>query len=125
MSADDVIKKLRGFDVHMSGAEVQELLDFIDARQAELMAVHGDLGEKVDEVMNLQERVSFAEAARDNAQAMAEEARARSRVTRASAGRRISELLGLVKKLGQEVSESTRTWSAARVSQILGKDGES
>lgn len=125
MSADDVINKLRSFDVHMSSSEVQELLDFIDARQAELMAVHGDLGDKVDEVMNLQERVAFAEAARDNAQAMAEEARARSRVTRASAGRRISELLGLVKKLGQEVSEPTRTWSALRVSQILGKDGES
>jgi hypothetical protein len=76
-------------------------------------------------LQELEERVSFAEVARDNAVAMAEEARTRSRVTRGSAGRRISELLGLVKKLGQEVSEPTRAWSAARVSQILGKEGES
>ena len=52
MSAEDVINKLRSFDVHMSGAEIQELLDFIDARHAELMAVHQDLGEKVQELID-------------------------------------------------------------------------
>ncbi len=109
----------------MGAQAVDEALALYVASRAELMAVHGELGEKVDEVRILEERVAFAELARDNAQAMAEEARARSRVTRASAGRRISELLGLVKKLGQEVSEPTRSWSDVRVSQILGKDGES
>ena len=78
-----------------------------------------------DAIKNLEERVCFAEASRDNALAMAEEARARSKMTRASAGRRIAELLDLIRKLGQEVSEETRTWSNVRVSQILGKDGES
>ena len=37
MSAEDVIKKLRGFDLNLSGAEVQELLDFIDAQHAKIV----------------------------------------------------------------------------------------
>lgn len=37
MSAEDVIKKLRGFDLNLSGAEVQELLDFIDAQHAKII----------------------------------------------------------------------------------------
>ncbi len=78
-------------------------------------------GDKVllQKITALEERVAHAEMGRDNALAMAEEARARSRLLRGSAGRRISSLLDLVNKLCQEAPGS-RDWAQARVRDILG-----
>lgn len=69
--------------------------------------------------LELQERVAHAELARDNALAMRDEARARSKQARESAGRRISELLDLITRLCQETPESTRDWAHVRVAEIL------
>jgi hypothetical protein len=67
----------------------------------------------------LQERVAHAELGRDNACAQRDEAQARSKAARESAGRRIGELLGLIDKLCQE-SPETRDWARGRVRDILG-----
>jgi hypothetical protein len=75
--------------------------------------------ELLQKITALEERVAHAELGRDNALAMAEEARARSRLLRGSAGRRIAALLDLVNKLCQEAPGS-RDWAQARVQDILG-----
>lgn len=72
-----------------------------------------------DHCLALEERCAHAELARDNALAMCQEAQDRSRQARASAGRRISELLELVNRLCQEAPGS-RDWAGARVRDILG-----
>lgn len=67
----------------------------------------------------LEERVAHAELARDNACAQRDEVLARSKASRASAGRRIGELMDLIDRLCQEVPESTRDWARGRVAEIL------
>lgn len=72
----------------------------------------------------LEERVARAELGRDNACAQHDEAQARSKRARESAGRRIGELLVLVDRLVQEVPDdsrqSIRAWTNTRLAEILG-----
>jgi hypothetical protein len=71
------------------------------------------------DVTALEEKCAYLELARDNALAQCDEAQARSKALRQSAGRRISELLDLVGRLCQEVPDPTRDWARGRVAEIL------
>lgn len=92
---------------------------------------HGESPEMVClrcDVVALEERVAHAELARekaelarDNALTMCDEAKAKSKTLRASAGRRIAELLDHVFRLEQEAPEGVRAWSRERVRTILEK----
>lgn len=73
-------------------------------------------------IIELEEKLAYAELARDNAIALREEVQARAKNQRKNIGRMISEMRELVKTLCQEVDEPTKQWAKARVNDILNKD---
>lgn len=75
-------------------------------------------------VVTLEEKLAYAELARDNAIALREEVQARAKEQRKNIGRMISEMRELVKVLCQEVDEPTRRWADDRMNEILHKKGD-
>lgn len=77
-----------------------------------------DLEQKV---VQLEEKLAYAELARDNALASREEIHQRAKNQRKNVGRMLNEMRELVKVLCQEVGESTRLWADGRLDAILDK----
>lgn len=75
-------------------------------------------------IITLEEKLAYAELARDNAITLREEVQARAKAQRKNVGRMISEMRELVKVLCQEVDEPTRRWADARMGEILNKKEE-
>lgn len=71
----------------------------------------------------LEERVCFAEQARDNALAMRDECLRRSKERGESAGRRISQLVELVRQATAGMSKDTVDIFEQRLVEILDKEG--
>lgn len=70
----------------------------------------------------LEERVAFAELARDNACTQRDELQDRSKLARASAGRRVGALVDLIRRLCAQVPEDTKARATVRLAEILDKD---
>jgi hypothetical protein len=76
-------------------------------------------------IIELEEKLAYAELARDNAIALREEVQARAKNQRKNIGRMISEMRELVKTLCQEVDEPARRWANGRMNEILNKPKDS
>ena len=74
-----------------------------------------------EQVRKLEERVCFAEQARDNAIAMRDEALQASKLRGASAGRRISQLVELVREATDGMSKDAIERFEQRLAEILEK----
>jgi hypothetical protein len=76
-------------------------------------------------IIELEEKLAYAELARDNAITLREEVQVRAKNQRKNIGRMISEMRELVKTLCQEVDEPTRRWANGRMNEILNKPKDS
>ena len=79
-----------------------------------------DLEQKI---IQLEEKLAYAEMARDNAVASREEIHQRAKNQRKNIGRMINEMRELVKVVCQEVDASTRRWADGRIDEILNTKG--
>ena len=78
---------------------------------------------RLELVRDLEERVCFVEQARDNAVAMRDECLRKSKERGESAGRRISQLVELVRQATAGMSTDTVKIFEQRLVEILDKEG--